>query len=158
MVGFPRLSLALLIYLSTTPLAAQSPTDLMFPGRSGCYIRQYGPDHLARHPEQRVTTILLLAEGSIAEPMLGVWVNVSLRGVPGGEFEALSYCENIEDTLYCGMEGDAGAFTLRPAKDGAVLLEVARYGMSFENERGFETLESDRGDDRSFLLNSAACR
>jgi len=30
--------------------------------------------------------------------------------------------------------------------------------MSFENERGFETLDRDRGDDRSFLLSPAVCR
>lgn len=149
-----------LMLIAGFPVAAQSPTDLMFPNRSGCYIRQYSPDHLAKHPEQRVTTMLLLPEGSVDGPLLGLWVNVSMRNVPGGqgEFEALSYCENIEDTLYCTMEGDAGAFTLRPRKDGAVLLEVGRYGMSFENERGFETLESKRGDDRSFLLNPAVCR
>lgn len=160
MVRLPKLSMAMLMCSVATPLAAQSPADVMFPMRSGCYIRQYAPDHLASHPAQRVTTILLMAEASVAEPMLGVWVGISLRGVAGGEgeYEALAYCENIEDTLYCGMEGDAGAFTLRPAKDGKVLLEVGRYGMSFENERGFETLESDRGDDRSFLLNSAVCR
>ena len=148
----------MLMCLAATSLAAQSPADKMFPQRAGCYIRQYSPDHLESHPAQRVTTILLLAEASIDEPMLGVWVNVSLRGVPGGEFEALSYCETVADTLSCGMEGDAGSFTLRPDKNGKVLLEVGRYGMSFENERGFETLDRDRGDDRSFLLSPAVCR
>jgi hypothetical protein len=151
---------AILMGLSSCPLAAQSPRDLMFPNQGGCYIRQYAPDHLAKHAEQRVTTMLLLPEGSVNGPALGLWVNIAMRGVAGGqgEFEALSYCENIEDTLYCTMEGDAGAFTLRAGKNGTVLLEVGRYGMSFENERGFETLEQKSGDDRSFLLNPAVCR
>jgi hypothetical protein len=149
---------AMLMCLSAAPLAAQSPADRMFPLKSGCYIRQYGPDHLESHPEQRVTTIMLVAEGSIAGPLLGLWVNVALRGGPGGEYQALAYCENIGDTLYCGMEGDAGAFTVRPDENGSVLVKVGRDGMSFENESGFATLESDRGDDRSFRLDAAICR
>jgi hypothetical protein len=144
--------------LPASTVAAQSPAQAMFPNQSGCYIRQYSPDHLASHPAQRVTTILLVPEASIAAPMLGLWVNVTLRGVPGGEYEALAYCENSGTLLSCGMEGDAGSFTVRPDKNGSVLVDVGRYGMSFENERGFETLESSRGDDRSFRLNPAVCR
>jgi hypothetical protein len=140
------------------PLAAQSPTDLMFPNKSGCYLRQYSTDHLAGHPAQRVTEISLTAEGSIADPLLGLWVHATLRGVPGGEFEALAYCENEGGQMYCGMEGDAGGFSVAPAKNGAVLVSVSSYGMGFENERGFEQLEPDRGDDRSFLLQPVPCR
>jgi hypothetical protein len=148
----------MLMGLSATPVAAQSPTDAMFPGRSGWYHRLYSPDHLASHPTQRVTEISLTAEGSIADPMLGLWVHVTLRGVPGGDFEALAYCENEGDQIYCGMEGDAGGFSVAPAKNRAVLVSVSSYGMGFENERGFERLERDSGDDRSFLLQPVSCR
>ena len=148
---------AIFMSVAAAPVAAQSPMDRMFPDRSGCYLRQYSPDHLAKHPEQRVTRIALTAEADVADPMLGLWVDVTLRGVPGGEYLALAYCENIDDTLYCSMEGDAGAFTITPRKDGAILIEVGRYGMSFENEAGFVSLEQKRGDDRSFLLQKVAC-
>jgi hypothetical protein len=116
MVVVSRLSLAMLKCLAGAPLAAQAPTELMFPGKSGCYERQYSTDHLAGHPAQRVTEISLTAEGSIADPMLGLWVHVTLRGAPGGSFEALAYCENEGGQIYCGMEGDAGGFTVAPAK------------------------------------------
>ena len=149
---------AIFMSIAAQPLAAQSPMDTMFPDKSGCYLRQYSPDHLAKHPEQRVTQIGLTAEADVAFPMLGLWVDVTLRGQPGGEFLALAECENIEDTLYCTMEGDAGAFSIALRKDGAILVEVGRYGMTFENEAGFVTLEQQRGDDRSFLLQKVTCR
>ena len=137
---------------------AESPIERFFPGKSGCYVRNYTAKHLASHPKQRVTGIAVIAEASIADPMIGLWTAVDLRGVPGGSYEALAYCEPVSaDALRCGMEGDAGSYTLSPSKDGAILIEVGPYGMSFEGDQGFATLESQSGDDRSFILYPAAC-
>jgi hypothetical protein len=151
MVRPASVALALLA-LASLPLAAQSPRDLIFPTGLTCYARDYDLAHLARHPVQQVTSIALTpAPRSSGEPLFPLWVIVTHRD-QSGKLEARASCENIEDRLYCGMEGDAGAFSIAPARNGSVLLTVSSLGMSFEGETGFVTLRADRGDDRSFLL------
>ena len=136
---------------------AVSPIEAMFPGKAGCYARSYNASHLAKHPEQFVTDLAIIADASIADPMLGLWIGADLRGDIAGHYEGYAYCESNGGSLSCGMEGDAGNFTLTPDKDGKILLEVGRYGMSFEGDVDFITLKADRGDDRSFVLNPAPC-
>lgn len=130
----------------------------MFPVGDSCYHRLYSDDHLARHPDQRVTAMTIVADPAHpADPWPAVTVRVALRG--GHRAEAVAYCQNIEATLYCEMEGDAGGFGVEVAKNGAVLVSVSRAGMGFETERDLVTLEARQGDDRSFLLGPArACR
>jgi hypothetical protein len=70
--------------------------------------------------------------------------------------EGLSYCETSAGILSCGMEGDAGSFTVSPAKGGAVIVTVGSYGLALEGAGGFVTLEARRGDDRSFILPQVA--
>ena len=131
----------------------------MFPGPTSCYTRVYTPDHLTQHPAQRVTTLSLTPDFQFADPLLGLHVRLILRGSPGGAFEGYGYCENEgADTLYCALEGDAGGFTVTPAKGGSVLVTVSSLGMSFENSAGFVTLDRNRGDDRTFLLRPAPCK
>lgn len=131
----------------------------MFPDGQACYSRAYSEDHLATHPAQRVMEISLAPDFRIAHPLLGLRVELRLRGAQGGDFEGYGYCENEgARTLYCGMEGDAGGFTVTPAKGGAVLVTVSNLGMSFENDAGFVTLEQKKGDDRSFILRPSPCR
>jgi hypothetical protein len=131
----------------------------MFPDASTCYARVYADAHLAKHPAQRVTRMRLTPDFQIADPLLGLHVELNLRGVPGGWFEGIAYCENAGSKLLdCTMEGDAGGFSVTPARDGAVLLSVSGLGMSFENAGGFATLEADQGDDRNFLLRPSPCQ
>lgn len=67
--------------------------------------------------------------------------------------------ENDGDaTLYCVMEGDAGAFQITPAKNGEILIAGSRLGMGFENDTAFATLAATFRDDRSFLLGPQASR
>ncbi|MFN4203137.1 MAG: hypothetical protein ACK4GM_08790 [Tabrizicola sp.] len=139
------------------PGTAQSPRDKMFPGPDACYARAYAPAHLAAHPAQRVTGISVNPSPGFADPFLGLYITLRLRGVPGGAYEANAACENEAGHLYCTMEGDAGGFRIDQAKDGAIRLSVSSRGMSFENDTGFTTLEQDSGDDRVFLLHPAAC-
>lgn len=150
--------LALGLMALAAPVLAGGPMGQMFPDKSGCYARSYSLDHLNAHPEQLVTDIRLTPEGSVEDPMLGLWVDLMLRGDIAGTYTGLAYCEEAGAGLSCGMEGDAGSFTLAPDKGGKVLLDVGRYGMGFEGDAGFITLKSDRGDDRSFLLSPAPCR
>lgn len=146
------------ILMLATPLAAKSPRDQMFPDSASCYARSYSADHLAAHPAQRVTNLSISPVTDFSEPLLGLYLTLELRGVPGGAFQAYSACENEGgDTLYCMMEGDAGGFQITPAKGGAILVSVSSLGMTFENDTGFATLERSAGDDRSFLLRPQAC-
>ena len=156
MVGRAKASALILMFLAG-PALAKSPTDLMFPSDARCYARSYTAEHLARHPAQQVTAMFLRPDRQAAAPQLGLWLSVTLRGTPGGMFEALAACENIEHTLYCTMEGDAGAFGIEPGKGKAVLVTTGSRGIGLENEAGFVTLERDRGDDRSFLLRPVPC-
>lgn len=156
MVKIALLSLGLA--LATRQAMAETPIDRFFPEKSGCYVRNYSARQLASHPEQRVTGIAVIAEGSAADPGIGLWTAVKLRGVPGGNFEALAYCEAVAaDALRCGLEGDAGSFALSASQDDAILIEVGRFGMRFENEQGFAKLESRSGSDQSFILYPAVC-
>lgn len=144
--------------LGAGPALAESPTDRMFPDPTTCYARTYSDNHLAKHPQQRVTQMALVQDRSATEPFLALWVRVTLRGREGGTSEALSYCENTSSVLYCTMEGDAGGFQIEEARDGAILVSVSSLGMGFETDSGFVTLERNSGDDRSFLLQPQACR
>ena len=154
--GIAGLGLALL--LATGPVAAQSPQEQMFPNPTTCYARTYSADHLAKHPQQRVTKMALVQDHQAAEPFLSLWVRVTLRGASGGAAEALASCENTSSVLYCTMEGDAGGFQIEKAKGGAVLVTVSSLGMGFETDSGFITLDRTAGDDRSFILRPQACR
>jgi hypothetical protein len=149
----------LLVCLASAAVAA-SPWDMMFAAPGGCYHRDYSSAHLAGHPEQRVTGMTVTSSPGIpANPWPAVTLTVTLRGPAGGRAEAVAWCENIEDSLFCGMEGDAGSFSITKARGGAILLSAGHDGMSFETDTGFVTLEARRGDDRSFLLQPASgCR
>lgn len=144
---------ATIFILSALPATAENAIARFFPDEASCYGRSYSPDHLKSHPQQRVTAMAVSPDFAIDHPMIGLWFATSLRGVPGGNFEAYAYCENGgPDQLLCGMEGDAGSFSISPAKNGAILVEVGRYGIGLEADIGFVTLESHQGDDRSFIL------
>jgi len=144
---------ATLFILPALPATAENAIARFFPDEASCYGRSYSPDHLKSHPQQRVTAMAVSPDFAIDDPMIGLWFATSLRGVPGGNFEAYAYCENGgPDQLLCGMEGDAGSFSISPAKNGAILVEVGRYGIGLEADTGFVTLESQQGDDRSFIL------
>lgn len=145
------------LVVALVTVASANPMHEMFPGKSGCYARSYSIDHLTAHPDQLVTAIALTPEDSVADPMIGLWIDLKLRGDIAGTYLGLGYCEAAGARLACGMEGDAGSFTISPEKDGSILVEVGPYGMSFEAETGFVTLMGDRGDDRSFLLHPSPC-
>jgi hypothetical protein len=79
-------------------------------------------------------------------------LNLSVRLETGGEvFLGTAYCEPGGADLHCGMEGDAGSFTIR-ARKNAILIAVDASGVSFEGQRQFITLSGTSGDDREFLL------
>ena len=140
--------------LAATQLSAQSPREVIFPTDANCYARDYSAQHLADHPAQRVSSMALTPEGAkVEDPAVLVWVTATLRDHPGEQLLAQASCQVADATLMeCTMEGDAGAFTIATARNGAVLVTVSPRDMGFEGEMGFVTLRHDQGDDRSFLL------
>lgn len=143
-----RKTAALLAFVVSGPAQA----EVILPG--SCYLREYSRQHLAKHPDQMVRMIALGPETGAGEadaPILRV--AVMLRG--GGEvLTGTAYCDGWGKRMDCGMEGDAGAFLLEPASNGAVRLSVSRQGLFFEGSEGFVELRGDRGDDRVFLIPS----
>ena len=145
----PALALALL----ATPALAKSPRDMMFPSDASCYLRQYTPLHLAGHPDQRVTLVALgPLSAEWGDPRyLVLTVALHVRGT-SERYQAVAYCENESDHLYCQMEGDAGGFVLTPGRDGALRMALGRGGIGFEGAQDFLELSGTTGDDRVFLL------
>lgn len=120
----------------------------------GCFVREYAADHLAKHPDQMVKYISLSISALDAPDGITLMdVIVNLRGKPE-YFHGLAYCEPQRDALVCSMEGDAGAFRLEGARNGALRLSVSDQGVSFEGQSEFVTLDGNRGDDLVFLIPS----
>ncbi|MBK6467109.1 MAG: hypothetical protein IPL38_00790 [Rhodobacter sp.] len=148
-----KVALCLLATLAmASPALARNLLDTVFPGGSGCYERLYSKSHLAEHPEQMVKRITLgISRSAPTSPDYTVTtVTVVLRGDPE-VYANDGYCKNKGDQIVCSMEGDMGGFTLKSAEDGAILLKVAKDGMSFEGNR-FVDISGASGDDRSFLM------
>ncbi len=148
----------LVVMLVCFPLSslAQTGATAMFPPEASCFQRHYDAAHLAKHPQQLVIDIALTpAEGQEVSSSLVVDISVKLRGV-SDSYIGSAYCEPDALGLSCGMEGDAGAFSLALREDGALLLKVDPRGMSFEGAQDFLTLSGTDGDDRAFLMHPIA--
>lgn len=142
-----------------TPLLAQTAQDMVFAPDPPCYSRSYDKAHLAAHPDQQVTLMVVRAD---TEDMaldntdqLLVLVDVLTRSGTS-PYSGIGYCTPGKQGLSCLMEGDAGGFTL-DAQDARLLLSVGENGLSFEGDADFLALEHDSGDDRSFLLDAGIC-
>jgi hypothetical protein len=139
----------ILFAIALLPCAAQAS-----PLVGGCFVRVYSAGHLAEHPDQRVTAIALKP---LAEPHDGVILDLYLRMRGGATVMGTAYCDGMGDGMTCGLEGDAGGFTLGPGK-GGILLRVDPGGMSFEGARDWVSISGRSGDDRVFLLQDATAR
>ncbi|WP_156317426.1 hypothetical protein [Cypionkella psychrotolerans] len=145
-----------MLVLLPCPLLGQTGVTAMFPPEAACFQRHYDAAHLAKHPQQQITDIALTsAEGQEVSTSLVVDISVKLRG-GADSYIGSAYCEPDTVGLSCGMEGDAGAFSLALRDGGALLLRVDSGGMSFEGERDFFTLSGSSGDDRVFLMHPVA--
>ncbi|GLS85045.1 hypothetical protein GCM10010873_00180 [Cypionkella aquatica] len=147
---------AMILMVLPLPLLAQTAATAMFPPEASCFQRHYSAAHLARHPQQKISEISLTpAEGQAVSTSLVVDISVKLRG-RSDSYIGSAYCEPQGDGLSCGMEGDAGAFTLSLSEAGALLLTVDPLGISFEGAQNFLTLSGTSGDDQAFLMHPVA--
>ena len=142
-----------------SPTSAQSVQDLVFAPDGPCFSRTYDAAHLAAHPDQQVSLIVVRADTAdmaldTTEDLL-VLVDVLTR-TSDSPYSGIGICNPGNSGLSCLMEGDAGGFTLTE-QDGRLRLEVGPNGLSFEGDTNFLTLEPDQGDDRVFLLDAGIC-
>ena len=134
---------------------AQGVIDTHFNAGS-CFLRNYGPSHLASHPDQLVRSILL-APVPLEAPKGTLLFNlmVNLRGsddYPSG----IAYCNATGKIMACQMEGDAGSFTLTAQDRNALLLTVGKFGIVLEGQDNIITISGTSGDDRAFLLGNVS--
>ena len=154
----PLLSIPFCLLLIPAPALAQSVLDQVFGADGPCFSRSYDAAHLAAHPDQRVTQLLVRADtedmthSGTKDLLLLVDVTVRDGATP---YSGVAYCDRVGDGLACLMEGDAGGFSLVP-QGKRLLLAVGANGLSFEAD-DFLTLEPDKGDDRTFLLDAGTC-
>ncbi len=147
------LSLAALITALALPAAAQSLRETMLTDAPFCFARTYDKAHLAAHPDQTVTAFRIGPHPEVPQNVTDGMV-LLLQVERRGSDEVLTgagYC-TVGKMADCGMEGDAGSFTIEPRDGDSLLLRVGPYGITFEGPRDFVTLQGNRGDDREFLL------
>ena len=92
-------------------------------GAHACYRRVYDAAHLAGHPKQNVTTMLLLAARNPEEGdsySYSLDIGVSFRGT-GKRFEATGMCNLSGAGLGCGVDCDGGSIDVS-MRDGRTIL------------------------------------
>lgn len=137
----------------TAPAAAQSliDTHLYADGGSGCFLRQYTGNHLARHPQQMVSMIAIGRTDFV--PLSGEQpVRLTVMFRTGDSASAEAWCREGGPGMVCNAEGDAGTFTLEGRAKGAVVLRPVGEGLVLEGADTFHFLSAIDGDDREFLI------
>jgi hypothetical protein len=130
-----------------------------------CFVRVYDPDHLARHPLQKVSAMkLLLAIERVPEDKMlnySFRLGVKFRNRPG-DFDSSGDCghgripENASDKaqLGCGVDCDGGGISIEltpEAKSTLVRLDSIRIWRNNKPEDEGLNLEGG-ADDRVFRL------
>lgn len=168
-----RAGIMTLLSGSCLAMAAPAPADPATPltahfGRGdSCYARVYSAQHLAEHPEQKTLEIRLdhFPDYEGFEDDQGrklfypdtpeIVVNLAVRTrASGGIMTATGFCwpdKARPDTMSCGLECDAGQFTLRGRGKGKILLTLSGT-LYFGEGCGDDAELAPEPDDRSFLL------
>jgi hypothetical protein len=130
-----------------------------------CFVRRYDPDHLVRHPKQKVSAMKLLVTAEI--PSDEKTTNYSFRlGVRyrhrPGDFDSSGFCSHIvaEDTgnemrFGCGVDCDGGGIDVALSKDDkSAVIRLERIWIWQNNKPDGEAGESlvAGADDRVFRL------
>jgi hypothetical protein len=137
-----------------------------------CFARTYEAGHLARHPQQKVTsmTLLVSAEKSDEDGELNYafQMGLRLRGQKSGAFDTGGGCGHTrvsEGTgglvrLECGVDCDGGGLTVEVAgqnKPVIVRLESVRISRSAKSGNQ-EAYRLESADDRVFRLDRVGLR
>jgi hypothetical protein len=136
-----------------------------------CFVRRYDPDHLARHPQQKVSAMKLLVTAEIPDDEK--ITNYSFRlGVRyrhrSGDFDSSGYCNHIvaEDAgnelrFGCGVDCDGGGIGVAMSKDDkSAIIRLERVRIWQNNTPDEEAGESlvAGADDKIFRLDRIETR
>jgi hypothetical protein len=164
--GLRRPAIAGAFFALGTPAVAadQSLFQSHFAGVANgepCYARTYSSEHLKAHPEQRVGAIELdMAKANpdgvpITEDNIELGFGIKLKD-RAEWYTGLAICKSTGAEIGCFLEGDGGSFTLSAAQDGGLKLVTGESGIAIEGATDFVEIAGGKGDDRVFVLVSAA--
>jgi hypothetical protein len=148
----------------------------MFGGPPGnkayaCFVRHYDPDHLARHPRQKVSAMKLLVAAEI--PADEQTTNYSFRlGVKyrhrSGDFDSSGFCSHTvaedagnEMRFGCGVDCDGGGIDVALSKDDkSAVIRLERVRIWQNNKPDEEAGDSlvAGADDKIFRLDRTDTR
>jgi hypothetical protein len=136
-----------------------------------CFVRRYDPDHLARHPKQKVSAMKLLVSAEIPEDEQTL--NYSFRlGVKyrhrSGDFDSSGFCNHVvaedagnEMRFGCGVDCEGGGFNVALSKDDkSAIIRLERIRIWQNNKPDDEAEDSlvAGADDKIFRLDRADTR
>jgi hypothetical protein len=136
-----------------------------------CFVRHYDPDHLARHPKQKVSAMKLLVSAEIPEDEQTL--NYSFRlGVKyrhrSGDFDSSGFCNHVvaedagnEMRFGCGVDCEGGGINVALSKnDKSAIIRLERIRIWQNNKPDDEAEDSlvAGADDKIFRLDRADTR
>ena len=137
------------------------------PGKkaSACFVRRYDADHLARHPRQKLSAMLLLLTAEVedgeTELSYSFRFGVKYRDRPG-DFDSSGGCSHaIADDkghairFDCSVDCEGGGINVAPAKDDkSVIVRLDQIRIWQRGKPDDQATEVLRGgaDDRIFRL------
>jgi hypothetical protein len=136
-----------------------------------CFVRRYDPDHLARHPKQKVSAMKLLMTAEI--PPEEKAINYSFRlGVKyrhrPGDFDSSGFCNHVvaedagnEMRFGCGVDCDGGGIGVALSKDDkSAIIRLERVRIWQNNNPDEEAGDSlvAGADDKIFRLDRTDTR
>lgn len=153
----PALAALACIAAATTPGEAQGAFGQLF-GGEGCYARSYDARHLAAHPRQRVTSIVLAYRPVTQAKQKGTperfEVGIGLKVKGDSELYArVGYCRAKGAGFACSLESDGGQVELA-AEGSALRLTTTRIGIE-GSTRSIE-VGGAASDDSTFVMARAA--
>lgn len=136
-----------------------------------CFVRRYDPDHLARHPKQKVSAMKLLVSAEIPEDVKTL--NYSFRLGVGyrhrsGDFDSSGYCNHVvaedagsEIRFGCGVDCEGGGINVALSKDDkSAIIRLERIRIWQNNKPDDEAEDSlvAGADDKIFRLDRTDTR
>lgn len=146
------LTAVLSVALSISPASAKSLLDPLLGAPGDCYSRRYDEAHLRDHPRQMVESFSLAHHDSYQDPQGELTLKFGFSTRNGRDYEGIAICTGN----HCRVEGDGGAFSLTPYRDGVRLDVDPKAGMAAEGAVDF--IELSETDDTVFLLFPASGR
>ena len=129
-----------------------------------CFTRAYTKDHLASHPKQNVTSIMLLLKGK-TDPEVRYNAGVDFRFRKSGKhFQATGDCPSVTlnepasapNALHCGIDCDGGSINVDLKEADTVLVKLPD-GIAVSGTGNEDAPSGDRfgSDDKVFKLSRA---